>query len=302
MQGTSEERQQDLLLQGLVAVEQTYLQIVLRRFRRHRLAIVGVIILTLLILMSVLAPVITHYGRDEIDIQYIYAKPDYYHWLGTDHVGRDVVTRIVYGGRVSLTLAATCVLIYMVVGSFLGAVAGYVGGWLDNLIMRLADIIISFPFILFVLTIVALRGPAISNLIFAICFLLWPFPARLVRGEFLSIRERDYVEAARAVGSPPWRIMLRHMMPNAMAPLIVSATLDMATVILLEAGLSYLGFGVREPVPTWGNMLTEANNVSVLTGKPWLWIPPGLMIFLTVLSINFVGDGLRDALDPKLKQ
>lgn len=296
------DRQQDLYLQGLSQTETTYLRSVWRRFKRNRMAIAGLVILAVLTLMSVLAPVITHYGRDEIDIKYIYAKPGYRHWLGTDYAGRDVLTRLVYGGQVSLTLAITCVGIYMAVGSVFGAVAGYFGGKIDNVIMRLADVVISFPFLMFALTVVAIRGPSITNLIFAITFLSWPWPARLVRGEFLSIRERDYVVAAEATGAGTVRIIMRHMMPNALAPLIVTATLDMANVILLEAALSYLGFGVRDPTPTWGNMLTEANSMTILSGSPWLWLPPGLLIFLTVLSINFVGDGLRDALDPRLKQ
>lgn len=302
MQGVVPNRHQDLFVQGLTDGETTYVKIVWRRFKRNRMAIIGLVLLVMLGLMSILAPAITHYGRDEIDIKYIYAKPGYRHWLGTDYAGRDVLTRLVYGGRVSLTLALTCVTIYITLGSLMGATAGYFGGKVDGFIMRLADVVISFPFLMFALTIVAIRGPSIENLIFAITFLSWPGPARLVRGEFLSIRERDYVEAARATGAPAIRIMFRHMLPNAMAPLIVNATLDMATVILLEAGLSYLGFGVRDPVPTWGNMLTEANSITILTGSPWLWMPPGLMIFICVLSINFVGDGMRDALDPRLKQ
>jgi peptide/nickel transport system permease protein len=155
---------------------------------------------------------------------------------------------------------------------------------------------------MFALTIVAIRGPSVSNLVFAIVFLSWPVPARLVRGEFLSLRERDFIEAARAMGVSGFRMIMRHLLPNAMAPLIVNATLEVAGIILAEAGLSYLGFGVKQPIPTWGNMLSEANSMAVLQTMPWTWLPPGLMIFLTVLSINFIGDGLRDALDPRLKQ
>lgn len=298
-------REEELLRHGLSESATTWTGAVWKRFKRNRMAIVGLSILILLALISILAPVIADlsvgWGRDEIDIKYTLTKPSARHPLGTDSVGRDTFTRLIYGGRVSLTIALSTVTIYMGLGVLVGSIAGFFGGWIDNLLMRLADVVLSFPFLLLALTIIAIRGPGIDNLIFAIVLLGWPIPARLVRGEFLSLRERDYVEAARAVGAPSPRIMVRHMLPNALAPLIVNATLDVAFIILTEAGLSYLGFGVPQPVPTWGNMLSEANNMAVLTRMPWLWVPPGLMIFLTVLSINFVGDGLRDALDPRLK-
>lgn len=291
---------------GLTAQETSYARLVLRRFLRNRMAVAGATIFLILILISAFAPVITQatlgWGRDEIDIQYIRAAPSARHPLGTDSAGRDNLTRLLYGGRVSLSIALGSVIVYMVLGIVIGSVAGYFGGWIDNVLMRLVDVIQSFPFLMFALTIVAIRGPSVSNLVFAIVFLSWPVPARLVRGEFLSLRERDFIEAARAAGVGTFRMIVRHLLPNAMAPLIVNATLEVAGIILAEAGLSYLGFGVNQPVPTWGNMLSEANNMAVLQTRPWTWIPPGLMIFLTVLSINFIGDGLRDALDPRLKQ
>jgi len=291
---------------GLAPKETSFAAAVFRRFLRNRMAVLGAVVLLTLVLLSVFAPVITQatlgWGRDEIDIRYIRSAPSARHPLGTDSAGRDNLTRLLYGGRVSLAIALGSVGIYMSLGVAIGAVAGYFGGKVDNVLMRLVDIIQSFPFLMFALTIVAIRGPSVSNLVFAIVFLSWPVPARLVRGEFLSLRERDFVEAARAMGAGGFRMAVRHMLPNAMAPLIVNATLEVAGIILSEAGLSYLGFGVSQPVPTWGNMLTEANNMAVLQRMPWSWLPPGLMIFLTVLSINFMGDGLRDALDPRLKQ
>lgn len=302
---TRQESELDQLRHGLTSAPTTWTKAVWMRFRRNYMAMAGLCVLTLLMLMTIFAPVIaeltTGWGRDEIDIRYVLVEPSARHPLGTDSVGRDNWTRLIYGGRVSMIIAFSTVGIYMIAGVFVGAVAGYYGGWLDNLLMRLADIILAFPFLLLALTIVAIRGPGIENLIFAIVVLSWPVPARLIRGEFLSLRERDYVEAARAVGAPAHRIMFRHMLPNALAPLLVSATLDIAGIILFEAALSYLGFGIPLPIPTWGNMLSEVNNIAVLTRMPWLWLPPGLMIFLTVISINFVGDGLRDALDPRLK-
>lgn len=297
---------QQLYKHGLTAGTSSWTMTVLRRFAKNRMALLGAAVLLALILLSVFAPVITQatlgWGRDEMDFQYILAPPSARHPLGTDSVGRDTLTRLLYGGRVSLGIALTTVVVYMVLGSLLGAIAGYFGGWVDNLIMRLVDVVQSFPFLLLALTIVAIRGPGVENLIVALVLLSWPTPARLVRGEFLSLREREFVEAARAVGARAHEIIGRHMLPNTLAPLIVTATLDVAGIILTEASLSYLGFGVQIPVPTWGNMLTEAQNLAVLTRMPWLWVPPGLMIFLTVMSINFVGDGLRDALDPRLKE
>lgn len=293
-------------LQGLTPSATSFAGAVWKRFRKNRMALIGGIILLLLVMVTILAPTISQstlgWGRDEIDIRYIRAEPSARHPLGTDNVGRDNLTRLLYGGQVSLTIALTTVTIYMILGVIIGSIAGFFGGWIDNLLMRAVDIVQSFPFLLLALTIVAIRGPAVSNLVYAIVFLSWPVPARLVRGEFLSLRERDFVEAARATGAGPARIIYRHMLPNALAPLIVNATLDVATIILFEAALSFLGFGVPQPVPTWGNMLSEAQNIAVLTNMPWLWVPPGLMIFLTVISINFLGDGLRDALDPRLKQ
>lgn len=295
----------ELIRTGMSKSANTWAKAVWMRFKKNRMALIGAAILLILILITIFSPVISKvalgWGRDEID-RYVRAVPSVRHPLGTDSAGRDNMVRLMYGGQVSLGIALSTVVVYILMGTVVGAVAGFFGKWVDNLLMRLVDIVQSFPFLLLALTIVAIRGPGIENLVIAIIAISWPTSARLVRGEFLSLRERDYVEAARATGAPAWRIIFRHMLPNAMAPLIVNATLDVAGIILLEAGLSYLGFGVPLPVPTWGNMLTEAQNMAVLTRMPWMWLPPGLMIFLTVLSINFVGDGLRDALDPRLKQ
>lgn len=306
MEPAVQSRSKELYRQGLSEQSSSMLAIVWRRFRKNRMAVAGAVVLLILVLLSVFAPFITQqttgWGRDELDLKYTLTGPSARHPLGTDSVGRDNWTRLLYGGQVSMGLAFVAVTTYVIIGIFIGSIAGFFGGWIDNVLMRLVDVVLSFPFLPLALTIVAIRGPGVENLIFAIVFLFWPEPARLVRGQFLALRELDYVEAARATGARPMRIMWRHMLPNAMAPLIVSATLNIAGIILFEAALSYLGFGVQMPVPTWGNMLTEAQNLAVLTRMPWLWIPPGLMIFLTVIAINFVGDGLRDALDPRMKQ
>jgi peptide/nickel transport system permease protein len=292
--------------QGLIEKPRSLWSTVWRRFRKNKLAVAGLVVLTVIVLLTIFAGPLTKatlgWGRDEFELTAIRVAPNARHPLGTDSVGRDILTRLLYGGQISLAIAAVTVLSNIIIGTIVGAISGYFGGLVDNLLMRLVDIVSTLPFLPIALTLVAIRGPSVSNLIFAIILLGWPGPARLVRGEFLSLRERDYVEAAQATGARPLRIIFRHILPNALPPLLVSATLSMAGIILSEAALSYLGFGVRVPVPSWGNMLSEANNIVVLTNKPWLWIPPGLMIFLTVLSVNFVGDGLRDALDPRLKQ
>jgi peptide/nickel transport system permease protein len=292
--------------QALAEKRRSFASTVWRRFKRNKLAVAGLFVLILIVLVTVFAEPLTQatlgWGRDEFELKYIRSAPSARHPLGTDSVGRDNLTRLLYGGQVSLAIAAISVFSSIIIGTIVGAISGFFGGVVDNVLMRLVDIVTSLPFLPIALTLVAIRGPSVSNLIFAIIVLGWPGPARLVRGEFLSLRERDYVEAARATGAQPLRIIFRHMLPNALPPLMVSATLGLAGSILGEAALSYLGFGVRVPVPSWGNMLSEANNIVVLTTKPWIWMPPGLMIFLTVLSVNFVGDGLRDALDPRLKQ
>lgn len=298
----AQQQSEENLKQGLADKQVSSLGAVWRRFKRNRLALLGLVILALLGLIAILAPYISPYDRDITNLKLIDKPPSAAHYLGTDYVGRDNFTRLLWGGRVSYTLALVCVTIYMVFGSLIGAMAGYFGGWIDSVLMRLVDIFVSFPFILLALTIVALWGPSITNLIIAFVFLSWPVPARLVRGQFLSLREQDFVEAAHAMGASSWRTMMKHMLPNAMAPLIVQATLDIAVIILSEAGLSFLGMGVRDPIPTWGNMLTVAQSVTVLKEHPEQWMPPGLMIFLSVVGINFVGDGLRDALDPRLKR
>ena len=293
---------EDELKQGLSASADSFGRAVWRRFVRNKFALVGAVLLLLFSLISILAPVLAPYGRDDFNLMATLAKPSASHLLGTDDSGRDVLTRLLYGGRVSLSIALACVVIYMVVGVAVGAIAGFFGGIVDNILMRIVDVVVSFPFLPLLLTIVAIRGPSIINLIAAICFLSWTTPARLVRGEILSLREREYIQAANAMGAPAGRIIWRHLLPNALAPLIVQGTLDIAFVILTEAALSFLGFGVKDPIPTWGNMMSEAQSLNVLTHYWNLWIPPGLAIFLSVLSINFLGDGLRDALDPRLKE
>jgi peptide/nickel transport system permease protein len=270
------------------------------RFRRHRVALVGALILLVLTAGAVAAPLVAANDPYKVDISAYRTGPTAGHPLGTDSSGRDVFSRLLYAGRVSLSVGLVAVAIYTLIGVTLGAFSGFYRGWLDACIMRLADIVLSFPALILIITVVSALGPSIYNIMIVIGLLGWPPIARIVRALFLSLREREFVLASRTVGVSNGRIIFRHMLPNALAPVIVAATFGMANAILLEAGLSFLGLGVQPPTPSWGNMLKDAQSLTVLESMPWLWIPPGTMIALAVLSINFIGDGLRDAFDPYL--
>ena len=270
-----------------------------RRFRRHKMAVVSGVVLGILITMVILAPLTAPIHPFEIDFEAgRYRPPSGDHWLGTDAIGRDVWSRLIYGGRVSLAVGLAAITIRLLIGTVLGATAGYYGGIVDSIIMRLTDVFLALPNLLLILALVVLLGPGIMNGILVIGLLGWGGIARLVRGQILSLREKDYVLAARSVGSPDRRIMMRHLLPNLVGPLTVAATFGVAAAILTEAALSFLGLGVQVPTPSWGNMLTSAQQVVILRSKPWLWLPPGTMIAICVLCLNIMGDGLRDALDP----
>lgn len=273
-----------------------------RRFRSNRRALLGFYILLALVLASVFAPQLTWHDRDQPNIWMAEQPPSREHWLGTDELGRDLYTRLLYGGRVSLTVGLVAVSIYMVIGVVLGSIAGYYGGLTDSIIMRVTDVVMVIPFFPLALTMAAALRPSVYNTMIIIGLLGWTGVCRLVRGEFLTLRRREFVTAARAIGARDGRIIFRHILPNAMAPIIVAATLGVGSAILSEAGLSFLGFGVQQPMPSWGNMLSAAISLKVLLLQPWLWVPPGLMIFVAILAINMVGEGLREALDPRLKQ
>ncbi|CAN5598000.1 ABC transporter permease [soil metagenome] len=262
---------------------------------------IGLTILIVLVFASLFAPWLTRYSPTAIDLMAYRLGPSRDHWLGTDTAGRDVFTRLLYAGRVSLSVGLVAVSIYTGIGVVLGALAGYFGGWVDSIVMRLADVVLSFPTLIIIITLASVLGPSIYNVMLAIGLLGWPPIARLLRGQLLSLRETEFIIGARAVGCSDARLIFRHLLPNAMAPVLVAATFGIAYAILIEAGLSFLGLGVQPPTPSWGNMLTDAQSLTVLESMPWLWLPPGLMIALAVLSINFIGDGLRDALDPYLQ-
>jgi peptide/nickel transport system permease protein len=268
------------------------------RFRSHKLALIGAVILLVLSVASIAAPVVANQDPLRTNISQYRKGPAPGHYLGSDGSGRDVFSRLVYAGRISLSVGLVSVAIYTGIGIVLGALAGFYGGKVDSIVMRAADIVLSFPSLLIILTMVAVLGQSVWNIMLAIGLLGWPPISRILRAQFLSLREQEFVLASRSIGAPAGRIIFRHLLPNAVAPIIVAATFGMASAILLEAGLSFLGLGVQPPTPTWGNMLSDAQSLPVLQSMPWLWLPPGAAIALAVLSINFIGDGLRDALDP----
>lgn len=272
---------------------------VLRRFSRHRLAVFGAVVILILVLVAIFAPFVARHDPYYQDYSAIKEPPSREHILGTDALGRDVWARLVYATRVSLSVGLVAVSIYTVIGTILGSIAGYYGGTVDAVIMRLTDIVMCFPLLIIIITVVALIGASLFNIMAVIGLIAWPSICRLVRGQFLSLRQQDFVMAAHCLGVPSKRVIGSHLLPNCVGPITVAATFGMAGAILTEASLSFLGLGVPPPEPSWGQMLADAQKLSVLAGMPWLWVPPGVMIALTVLCVNFVGDGLRDALDPK---
>lgn len=271
-----------------------------QRFRRHRPALVGSVLLLLMIAVAVMAPILSGADPNRIDLASAAAPPSWGHPLGTDRVGRDVWARLVYASRVSVSVGMVAVSIYVVIGVILGSISGYFGGLVDDIVQRLTETVMTFPSLIIIITVVSLVGPSIYNVFLAIGLLGWPGVCRLVRAEVLSLREREFVVAARCLGVPTRRIMYRHIMPNVLAPILVVATLGVAGAILTETSLSFLGLGVQAPTPSWGNMMSDATSPTILENAPWLWLPAGLAIAICVISINFIGDGLRDAFDPRM--
>jgi len=272
---------------------------VLRRFRKNRAAIVGAVIVAMISIMAIGAPVLAPCDPNRIDLRNVAAPPSKEHLLGTDQLGRDVLSRIIWGGRVSLLVGFVAVGIAVAIGTLLGAVAGYYGGWVDGLIMRFVDIMLCFPAFFLILAVVALLEPSIWNIMVVIGLTSWMGVARLVRAEFLSLKEREFVLAARSQGASDLRIIFSHILPNALGPVFVAAILGIGAAILTESALSFLGIGVQPPTPSWGNMLTAGkDNIEIAY---WLSLFPGLAILITVLGYNLLGEGLRDALDPRLR-
>lgn len=319
----------------VAAREEGQLAVIVKRFSRHRLAVFSLFFIVLIFSASLLAPVITTYGRDTVDVGTpsrpappgIAGTAGELHLLGIDHLGRDLFTRVLYAGRISLTIAITVVLLSETVGVLIGAIAGYFGGWIDAVISRVIEFMLSIPLLPILLIVSAImiktdaqlplpdfvvRGISaillasareaqqVVVLVLILVAFSWLGAARLMRGMALSLREQDFVESLRALGASNTRIILRHIIPNGLAPILVNASLSLGGVIVLEAALSFLGLGIQDPTPTWGNMLSQSQ--SYMFQHPWLPLVPGIPLVLVSLSFNFIGDGLRDALDPRLKR
>jgi peptide/nickel transport system permease protein len=270
-----------------------------RRFKKNKLAVAGGIVVILLFAISFLAPYISPYDPAAIDVTARLQAPSKAHPFGTDQLGRDILSRMIWGSRISLKVGFVAVGIATAIGIILGALSGYYGGWVDSVIMRFVDLMLCFPAFFLILAVIAILEPSIWNIMIVIGVTGWMGVARLVRAEFLTLKGRDFVQAARAMGANDGRIIFGHILPNALAPVLVSATLGVAGAILTESALSFLGIGVQPPTPSWGNILTEGkDNISIAW---WLSMYPGLAILVTVLGYNLLGEGIRDSLDPRLK-
>lgn len=274
-----------------------FYRVIWKRFRSNRFAICGAVVVVTLFIISFLAPYLTPYSPDDLDAYHVLLPPSADHWLGTDELGRDVLTRIIYGARISLKVGFVSIGIAAAIGTVAGLFAGYYGGWVDQLLMRFVDIMLCFPTFFLMLAVIAMLEPSIWYIMIIIGLTGWMGVARLIRAEVLTLRERDFVLAARSIGASDTRIIFMHILPNALSPVIVTATLGVAGAILTESALSFLGIGVQPPVPSWGNMLTSGKDY--LEFAWWLSLFPGLAILITVIAYNLVGEGLRDALDPR---
>ena len=289
----------DLIRGGGEIATETPAQRAWRRLKRRRGAMVGLGVVTLVILAAIFAPLLAPYDPIQQSWSAVRKAPSAAYWLGTDEAGRDLLSRIIFGARASLSAGVISVAIAIGVGVPLGLLAGYTGGLVDGLISRLTDAMLAVPFLILAIALAAFLGPSLGNAMIAIGVTATPIFVRLTRGQVLAVKGEDYVEAARAVGNPHWRIALRHILPNVLPALLVQATLTVATAIIAEASLSFLGLGQQPPAPSWGSMLNSAQRF--LVNAPWMAVWPGLAIFVTVLSFNLLGDGLRDALDPRSK-
>ncbi|BCB95284.1 peptide ABC transporter permease [Dissulfurispira thermophila] len=269
-----------------------------KRFKKNKLALSGGVVVAMLFIVAIFAPYISPFDPNEIDRRHVLASPSASHPLGTDDLGRDVLSRMIYGSRISLSVGFIAIGIATIIGMIVGSISGYYGGWTDRIMMRFIDIMLSIPTFFLVLAVIAFIGPGIYNIMIIIGLTSWMGVARLVRAEFLSLKEREFVLAAKALGASDMRIILRHILVNSLAPVFVSAILGVASAILVESALSFLGIGVQPPTPSWGNMLTAGkDNIEIAW---WLSVFPGIAILITVLSYNLFGEGLRDALDPRL--
>lgn len=279
----------------------TLLKIGIQKFMRNKLSVIGAILIIIIVSAAIFAPWIAPYSPSEQNIKKLLLPPSKEHLFGTDELGRDTFSRLLYGARISLLVSFSAVIGMKTIGVIVGALAGYYGGIIDSILMRLVDVLIAFPQIFLLITLLTVLEPSIWILIFVFTFFSWMGTARLIRGEFLTLRSREFVLAARTMGIKTSRIIFSHILPNALGPLIVSATLSVGGVILSESALSYLGLGVQPPTPSWGNMLQSAQDLNIMLNAWWYPLFPGFAILITVLAFNFIGDGLRDAFDPRDK-
>jgi peptide/nickel transport system permease protein len=282
---------------GMAETVETPTARAIRRFKRRKVALFALVVIAIFVAAAVLAPLISPYNPDLQTWTAVRKAPSALHWFGTDDVGRDVLARVIYGARASLLAGVISVAIALAVGVPIGLIAGYLGGFVDALFGRITDALLACPFLILAIALAAFLGPSLGNAMIAIGITTTPIFIRLTRGQVMAVKVEDYVEAARAVGNPHWRIAVVHILPNILPALLVQATLSIAAAIIAEAALSFLGLGQQPPAPSWGSMLNAAQRF--LVNAPWMAIWPGLAIFLTVLSFNLVGDGLRDALDPR---
>ena len=281
-----------------MVVKNSYLiSILWPRIKSNKLAVMGISVVSILLLLALLAPIVSPYNPTEIHALHVLSPPTWLHWCGTDELGRDVLSRMLYGARISLMVGFVAIGIAVTIGSLVGLVSGYYGGWVDTLLMRFVDVMLCFPTFFLILAVIAFLSPSIWIIMVVIGLTGWMGVARLVRAEVLVIREMDYIMAARCIGCSDLRIILRHILPNALSPVLVAATLGVAGAILTESSLSFLGIGVQPPTPSWGNILTSGKDYIEFAW--WLSLFPGLAILITVLAYNLLGEGIRDALDPR---
>ncbi|NEW00744.1 ABC transporter permease [Bacillus megaterium] len=273
-----------------------------KKFVKNKLAMISLAFMIVITLLAIFAPLLTKADITRIDYMAMNAAPSSEHWFGTDTNGRDVFARTLYGGRTSLLIGVACTTLVILIGTFIGSIAGYYGGKVDQFLMRFTDFVLNFPLIVFVVvlnTILIGKISGVWTLILVVSFLSWGSTARLVRSKILAEKENEYVLSAVSIGCSPFKIIFKHLLPNVFSTIVVQASLQMAILIVFESAISFIGFGVPADTPSWGNMLTEARESDVLQNKPWMWVPPGLAITFTILAINFIGEGLKDALNPR---
>lgn len=285
--------------EGVREKKETFAMQTLKRLRKNKMAMAACIMLAILILLAIFAPLITPYGYEEMDVKNLNVGPCASHWFGTDALGRDILTRLIYGGRYSLSLGISASLLSMVVAIIFGSIAGYYGSWADNIILRICDVLQAVPGLLLAIVMSAVLGPGYLNTIFAIAIGGIPSTVRMVRGMVMSVRGAEYLEAAVSINCSPARIMFKRILPNVLSPIIVGVTMGIGSTIMVASSLSFLGLGVQPPLPEWGAMLSSARDS--IRNHPHLVLFPGLFIFITCLCANLFGDGLRDSMDPKLK-